>query len=87
MPVTDPQQVRDYLAANFRSLGKEKLDFLQSFFDFDDKTLQSAFDVLLEKFTSRVMVQELHQNANTNEHSAELVAKLTQRIHHHADMS
>ncbi len=83
-PITDPRQIREYLAANFRSLSKEKLDFLQSFFDFDDNTLQAAFDVLLEKFTSRVVVQELHQNANTNQHSAELVERLTQQMHQHA---
>lgn len=83
-PVTDPQQLREYLAANFRSLSKEKLDFLQSFFDFDDNTLSAAFDVLLEKFASRVAVQELFQNANTNQHSAELVGRLTQQIHQHA---
>ena len=86
-PVTDPQQISDYLAANFRSLSKEKLDFLQSFFDFDDNTLQAAFDVLLEKFASRVAVQELYQNANTNQHSAELVGRLTQQIHQHAQIS
>lgn len=83
-PVTDPQQIRECLAANFRSLSKEKLDFLQSFFDFDDNTLQAAFDALLKKFTSIVVVQELYQNANTNQHSAELVEKLTQQIHQHA---
>ena len=84
VPVTDPQQISDYLAANFRSLSKEKLDFLQSFFDFDDNTLQAAFGALLEKFASRVAVQELHQNANTNEHSIELVGKLTRQLHEHA---
>ena len=83
MPVKDPQQVREYLAANFRSLGKEKHDFLQDFFDFDDNALQGAVDALLDKFTSRVAVQELHQNANTNDHSAELIGKLTQRIRQH----
>jgi hypothetical protein len=40
--------------------------------------------VLLEKFTSQVAVYELHQNANTNEHSIELVGKLTQQLHEHA---
>ena len=83
-PVTDPQQISEYLAANFRSLSKEKQDFLQGFFDFDDATLRAAFDALLEKFASRVTVSELYQNANTNEHSAELVGKLTQHIHEHA---
>jgi hypothetical protein len=83
-PVTDPQRIREYLAANFRSLSKEKQDFLQRFFDFDDNTVQAAFDALLEKFTSRVAVYDLYQNANTNEHSAELVGKLTQQIHEHA---
>ena len=80
-PVTDPRQIREYLAANFRSLSKEKQDFLQGFFAFDDAMLQAAFDALLEKFASSVTVQELYQNANTNEHSAELVGKLTQQIH------
>lgn len=82
-PVTDAQQIREYLAANFRSLSKEKQDFLQGFFNFNDNTLQAAFDELQEKFTSRVAVHELRQNANTNEHSAELVGKLTQLIHEH----
>ena len=68
----------------FRSLSKEKQDFLQGFFDFDDATLRAAFDALLEKFAPRVTVSELYQNANTNEHSAELVGKLTQHIHEHA---
>lgn len=79
-PVTEPEQIRRYLAENFRSLGKEKQDFLQRFFDFDDNTLQAALDALLVKFTPRVAVQELYQNANTNEQSAELVGKLTQQI-------
>ena len=79
-PVTDPQQISQYLAANFRSLGKEKQDFLQDFFDFDGNTVQAAFDGLLEKVASRVAVVELHQNANTNEHSAELVEKLTHQM-------
>lgn len=83
-PVTDAQQVRDDLAANFRSLSKEKHEFLQGFFDFDDDTLQAAFDALLEKFTPRVGIHELRQNATTNEHSAELVGKLTQLKHEHA---
>jgi hypothetical protein len=81
VPLTDPQQVRECLTANFRSLGKEKLDFLQSFFDFDDDTLRVAFDVLVERCSSRVAVHELHQNADTNEHSAELVGDLTQQLH------
>ena len=83
-PVTDPEQISRYLAANFRSLSKEKQDFLQDFFDFDATTVQSAFDALLEKFASRVTVVELHQNAATNEHSAELVEKLTQQLREHA---
>ena len=83
-PITDPQQIRDCLSANFRSLAKEKLGFLQSLFDFDDERLRDAFDALLDKFTPRVAVWELHQNANTNEHSAELVRELTQRMHQHA---
>jgi hypothetical protein len=76
VPVTDPQQIRDHLAATFRSLGKEKQDFLQPFFDFDDEALQAAVDRLLAEFAPRVTVQELYQNANTNEHSAELVGEL-----------
>jgi hypothetical protein len=83
-PVTDPRQVGEYLAANFRSLGKEKQDFLQWFFDFDDTSVRAALDALVEKFTARVSVQELRQNATTNEHSAELVAGLTHHLHAHA---
>jgi hypothetical protein len=83
-PVTDLQQIRRHLAANFRSLDKEKQDFLQRFFDLEDDTLLTAFDALLEKFTSKVAVYELHQNANTNEHSIELVGKLTQQMHEQA---
>jgi hypothetical protein len=79
-PVTDPQRISQYLAANFRSLSKEKQDFLQDFFDFDGDTVRAAFDALLEKFASRVAVVELHQNANTNEHSAELVERCTQQL-------
>jgi hypothetical protein len=82
-PVTDPQQVGEYLAANVRSLSKEKQDFLQGFFDFNDNTLQAALDELQEKFTSRVAVYELRQSANTNEHSAEMVGRLTHQIHEH----
>jgi len=80
VPVTDPEQIRRYLAINFRSLGKEKQDFLQFFFDFDDASLQAAFDALLEKYISRVTVQELFQNARTNEHSAELVGAITRQV-------
>jgi hypothetical protein len=83
-PVTDPQQIRQYLAANFRSLSKEKQDFLQDFFDLDGDTVQAAFDALVEKYASRVAVVELHQNAGTNEHSAELVDKLTRQLHERA---
>ncbi|MBB3083097.1 hypothetical protein [Geodermatophilus sabuli] len=84
VPVTDPQQIKECLAVNARSLGKEKQDFLQSFFDVDDQALRAAFDTLLEEFASRVVVQELWQNANTNEHSAELVERLTRQLHEHA---
>ena len=79
-PVTDPRQISEQLAANFRSLSKEKHGFLQDFFDFDDDTVRAAFDALLEKFASTVAVVELHQNASTNEHSAELVEKVTQQL-------
>jgi len=79
-PVTEPERIRRYLAENFRSLSKEKQDFLQRFFDFDDNTLQAALDALLVKFSSKVAVHELYQNAKTNEQSAELVGKLTQQI-------
>jgi hypothetical protein len=82
--ITDPQDIKECLTANFRSLDKEKQDFLQDFFEFDDDTLQAAFDALLDKFASRVALRELYQNANTNEHSAELVEKLTQQLHEHA---
>jgi hypothetical protein len=83
VPVTDPQRIREALAANFRSLSKEKHDFLQSLFAFDDNTLHASFVDLLEKFTARVAVYELCQNANTNEHSAELVGRLTRHMHQH----
>ena len=83
-PVTDPQQISEYLAATFRSLDKEKQDFLQGFFGFDDAALSARFDALLAKFSSTVTVQELRQNARTNEHSAELVGKLTQQIRERA---
>lgn len=79
-PVTDPQQISQYLDASFRSLSEEKQDFLQDFFDFDGNSVQAAFDALLEKFASRAVVVELHQNARTNEQSAELVEKLTQQM-------
>jgi hypothetical protein len=79
-PVTDPRQISEYLAANIRSLSKEKQDFLQDFFDFDGSTLQAAFDSLLDKFAPRVVVVELHQNASTNEHSIELIEGLTQQL-------
>jgi hypothetical protein len=84
VPVTDAQQVKDLLAGTFRSLHKEKQDFLQSFFDFDDDALQAAFDALLDTIASRVAVHELSQNANTNEQSADLVGRLTQQIRAHA---
>jgi hypothetical protein len=83
-PVTDLQQIKRHLAANFRSLDKEKQDFLQRFFDLDDDTLLAAFGALLQKFTSKVAVYELRQNADTNEHSMELVGKLTQQMREHA---
>jgi hypothetical protein len=81
VPVTDPDQIRAHLSANFRRLDKEKQDFLQRFFDFDDSALHTAVDALLAKFAARVTVQELYQNARTNEHSAELVRHLTQHVH------
>jgi hypothetical protein len=84
VPVTDPELVRAHLSANFRSLDKEKQDFLQQFFDFDDSTLHAAVDALLLKYTSEVAVQELYQNARTNEHSAELIRQVTQHVHQSA---
>jgi hypothetical protein len=81
VPVTDPEQIRGHLAAHFRSLAKEKQDFLQHFFDFDDSTLSAAVDALLTEFASRVSVQELYQNADTNEHSAELVRQAIRQLH------
>ena len=72
------------MTASFRSLDKEKQDFLQDLFDLDDDTLLAAFDALLETFASKVAVQELRQNANTNEHSVELVAALTRQLSEHA---
>src|SRR3954452_17135223 len=80
VPVTDEQQIRDHLAASFRSLSKEKQDFLQDFFDLDDTRVQADFDALLEKFAPEIAVQELHQNARTNEHSAELVGAFSRRV-------
>ena len=79
-PVRDPRLISEHLAANLRSLSKEKQDFLQDFFDFDGNTVHAAFDALLEKFAPRVMVVELHQNASTNEHSIELIEGLTQQL-------
>ncbi len=80
VPVTDPQQISQYLAASFRSLGTEKQDFLQDFFDFDGQHGASC----LRRAAGEVRLEsgglELHQNAHTNEHSAELVEKLTQQI-------
>jgi hypothetical protein len=43
--------------------------------------VHAAFDALLAKFSSGMVVQELCQGPNTNEHSAELVAELTRRMH------
>jgi len=83
-PVTDPQRISQYVAANFRSLSEEKQDFLQDFFDFDGNTVKAAFDALMEKFASRVAVVELHQNANTNEHSAELIDTVTHQLRERA---
>jgi hypothetical protein len=79
-PVTDPQQISTHLAASFRSLGKEKQDFLQDFFDLDGDTLHTAFDALLERVASRVAVVELHQNAKTNDESVVLVDELTTQV-------
>jgi hypothetical protein len=83
-PVAEPAHIRELLADNFRSLGKEKLDFLQGFFDFDDTSLRADLDALLDKYATTLVVQELHQNGNTNEHSAELVGKLTKQIRERA---
>jgi hypothetical protein len=82
-PVTDVQQIRERLTPSFRSLVKEKQDFLQSLFDLDDDALLATFDALLDKYASKVAVRELHQNADTNQHSAELVRELTQELHQH----
>jgi hypothetical protein len=82
-PLTDRQQIREALGANFRSLRKEKQDFLQGFFDFDDSTAQATFDAMLDKFASTVTVQKLYQNGRTNEHSAELVEAVTRQLRRH----
>jgi hypothetical protein len=83
-PVTDPLQVRALLSANSRSLGREKQDFLQSFFDLDDDALRAALDGLLTEFADRIAVRELRQGAHTNEESAALVDALTRQLHAHA---
>jgi hypothetical protein len=79
-PATD-QQIRESLGDTYRSLGKEKQDFLQRFFGFSDDSLHTSFDELLDTFTAHVAVYRLSQNAHTNEHSAELVGQLTQQMH------
>jgi hypothetical protein len=83
-PVTDPQRIKEHLAATFRTLDKEKQDFLQDFFDFDDDALDATFDALLDEYAARVTVQELEQNAHTNAHSAELVGALTRQLRERA---
>jgi hypothetical protein len=83
-PVTDVQEIRERLAPSFRSLGKEKQDFLQDLFDLDDGALLATFDALLDTYASTVAVRELRQNARTNEHSADLVAALTRQLSEHA---
>jgi hypothetical protein len=83
-PITDPGRLKDVMDATYRSLGKEKQDFLQRFFEFDEDRLQAAYEELRAKVLSRVAVYELRQNANTNEHSAELVGELTQQLHQRA---
>jgi hypothetical protein len=83
-PITDVQEIREQFAASFRSLDKEKQDFLQDLFELDDDALLGTFDALLDRYASTVAVQELHQNATTNQHSVELVAALTRRLHAHA---
>jgi len=82
-PATEAQ-IRECLGATYRSLDKEKQDFLQRFFDFDGDTVHASFDELLDTFSSHVAVYQLSQNAHTNEHSAELVGQLTQQIHRSA---
>ncbi len=84
VPLTDRQQIRDALEPSFRSLRKEKQDFLQGFFELDDRAVQDTFEAMLDKFASRVSVMELHQGPGTNEHSAELVQEVTERLHQHA---
>jgi hypothetical protein len=83
-PVTDVQEIRDQFAPSFRSLDKEKQDFLQELFDLDDDALLATFDALLDRYASMVAVQELRQNATTNQHSVELVAALTRQLDGHA---
>ena len=84
VPLTDRQQIRESLEANFRSLRKEKQDFLQGFFDLDDHTVRGTFDAMLEKFAPRVTVLDLHQGAGTNEQSAELIEAFIAQLHEHA---
>jgi hypothetical protein len=78
--VTDLPRIRSHLAATFRSLDKEKQDFLQGLFDLSDDALLATFDSLLDAYASKVAVYELHQNARTNEHSVELVGELTRQL-------
>jgi hypothetical protein len=80
-PVTDPQQVRDHLGINFRGADKVKQDFLHGLFDLHVSTSSSALADLLNAVAARVAVLELRQNANTNDHAAELVREFTQRLH------
>ena len=83
-PITDVQQIREQMTPSFRSLDKENQDFLQDLFDLDDDALLATFDALLDTYASKVAVQELRQNAHTNQHSVELVAALTRRLSEHA---
>lgn len=80
VPVTDPSRIKEHLAANLRTLAKEKHGFLQRFFPLDDRALHAGLDALVEKFGRAVTARELHQSGHTNEHSAALVGELTQQL-------
>ncbi|MFP5369556.1 MAG: hypothetical protein ACLGI3_02250, partial [Actinomycetes bacterium] len=80
-PVTDPQRVKDHLGINFRGAERVKQDFLHGLFDLSESPSGSAPAGLLDEVAARAAVLELRQNANTNEHSAELIREFTQRRH------
>lgn len=72
----DRERAMDALMESYAGLLSKGEDFLLHFFDLSDEILKKRLAALLSKHLPPVPVYALHQNHQTNDHSAQLLAEL-----------